>query len=89
MTKKTRKRNDIISASEIGQYVYCSIAWKLQRNGYIPKSPFLEIGRKAHVDIGNIIDNIQVEINRSKRFEYFGYLFLSLTPIFILIRVIL
>ena len=53
--KPLQKRNNIINASEISQYSYCSIAWNLQRTGHEPISPLLEIGKKAHVDLGKTI----------------------------------
>jgi len=31
-------KTDVLSASEIGQYQYCSCAWILQRCGYEPES---------------------------------------------------
>jgi hypothetical protein len=45
------KDTDVISASEIGQYHFCSKAWHLQRCGYEPKSPMLEIGTKKHIEL--------------------------------------
>ncbi len=90
MKKKTlQKRNDIITASEINQYLYCSIAWNLQRTGHVPISPLLEIGKKAHVDLGKTIDNIQYELRWSRRFELVGYLLLIFAICIIIFRVIL
>jgi hypothetical protein len=90
MGKQTSlKRNDVISASEIGQYMYCSIAWCLQRHGHEPISPMLEVGKKAHIDLGQTIDNIQDELGSSRRFALIGYLFLILAIIIIIYGVIL
>jgi len=90
MGKQTSlKRSDIISASEIGQYMYCSIAWHLQRCGHEPISPLLEVGKKTHVDLGKMIDNIQDEIGSSRRFALIGYLFLIFAIIIIIYGVVL
>ena len=48
---------DIISASEIGEYEFCSVSWYLNKEGY-PRSGYssrrMETGREMHrqVDIG-------------------------------------
>ena len=90
MGKQTSlKRSDIISASEIGQYIYCSIAWHLQRCGHEPISPLLEVGKKAHIDLGKMMDNIQDEIGSSRRFALIGYLFLIFAIIIIIYGVVL
>jgi hypothetical protein len=90
MGKQTSlKRSDIISASEIGQYIYCSIAWHLQRCGHEPISPLLEVGKKVHVDLGKMMDNIQDEIGSSRRFALIGYLFLIFAIIIIIYGVVL
>lgn len=82
-------RNNVLRASEIGQYMYCSIAWYLQRCGHEPDSPLLNAGRKIHVDLGNTIDDIQEEMKRSRRYALLGYLFLIVAIISILYEVIL
>lgn len=90
ITRQTSfKDTDIISASEIGQYHYCSIAWYLQRCGYEPKSPMLDIGAKKHVELGRIMDHTQTNIRRSRFFEIAGYLLLILGILILLFGVIL
>lgn len=89
-TKQTLiKTTDIISASEIGQYHYCSIAWYLQKCGYEPKSPLLDIGIKKHVELGKVIDYTQTNIRKSKLFAIVGYLLLIATVLIIIFEVIL
>jgi len=89
-TKQTLiKTTDIISASEIGQYHYCSIAWYLQRCGYEPKSPLLDIGIKKHVELGEVIDYTRTNIRKSKLFAIVGYLLLIATVLIIIFEVIL
>jgi len=84
-TKQTRfNGTKFISASEIGQYIYCSVAWHLQKCGYEPKSPFLEIGKEKHVKIGKIINHTQVNTKRSRVFSIIGYLLLIVAVLLIL-----
>lgn len=82
--QKSFRKDDVISASEIGQYTYCSISWYLHRCGYDSRTPMIEAGKKTHVDLGNTIDNIQYEIKRSKRFAVIGYLLLIFAIIIII-----
>ena len=90
ITKQTSfKDTDIISASEIGQYHYCSIAWYLQKCGYEPKSPMLDIGAKKHVELGRIMDHTQTNIRRSRAFAVAGYLLLIFGILILLFGVIL
>ena len=89
-TKKTCfKDTNIIKASEIGQYCYCSIAWYLQKCGYEPKSPMLEIGIKKHKDLGKIIKSTQESSKKSKAFSIIGYLFLIIGFLIFLYEVVL
>jgi hypothetical protein len=70
------KDTDIISASEIGQYHYCSVAWYLQKCGYEPKSPMLDIGIKKHFELGKVIDYTQANIRKTRAISIIGYLLL-------------
>ena len=49
----------IISASEIGQYNFCSLSWKLQKMGYIPKKKYIKRGEETHISHGQTIGNIE------------------------------
>jgi hypothetical protein len=66
------KKTNVISASEIGQYRYCSCAWFLQRCGYEPESPFLEPGKHVHVALGNTIDRFEVKLRYSRWYALLG-----------------
>ncbi|KYK20985.1 hypothetical protein AYK21_01155 [Thermoplasmatales archaeon SG8-52-2] len=79
------KDSNVISASEIGQFCYCSISWYLQQCGYKPNSPKLEIGIKKHEDIGRIIESSKKSNKKSKILALTGYLILFI-GIFILIH---
>ena len=73
------KTMEILSASEIGQYHYCSISWLLQKCGYKPKSPALKTGLKKHVELGIIIDDTKTKSKRAKYLAYVGYFLLIAT----------
>jgi len=93
MARDTRqtsfKKTDVISASEIGQFHYCPVAWYLQKCGYKPQSQMLEIGLKKHVQLGEIIDNTQVKSKNSKIFAVIGYLLIFTVILILLFGVIL
>lgn len=86
---KSRSYKKIISASEIGQYNYCSVSWFLQRCGYEPLSESLELGAKAHIELGNILDYTKLNIKKSKILSYIGYTLLIIGILFFLYEVIL
>jgi len=83
------KDTDIISASEIGQYHYCSVAWYLQKCGYEPKSPMLDIGIKKHLELGKVIDYTQANIRKTRAISIIGYLLLIIVVMIFLFEVIL
>lgn len=88
-TKQTLfKTTEIINASEIGQYHFCSISWLLEKCGYKPKSPMLDVGIKKHTELGEIIDYTQTNIKKSKFLSYVGYLLLIAAVIIFLFEVI-
>ena len=89
-TKQTSfKKDDTISASEIGQYHFCPMAWYLQRCGYPPRSESLKIGRDKHIELGKIMHYTQKNVRISKILAYSGYLLLLITLLFLLFEVIL
>ena len=85
----TEKRNDILSASEIGQYTYCSISWYLQRCGYEPDSPHLEQGKTLHKNLGVTLDKVHSESMKIRRYALLGLLLMVITGIIIVFEVIL
>lgn len=88
-TQQASLSKDIISASEIGQYHYCSVAWYLQKCGYKPDSKLLDIGTKKHIQYGDIIDETELDIKRSKLFTTAGYLLLTISILILLFEVVL
>lgn len=83
------KDTDVISASEIGQYHYCSIAWYLQKCGYKPKSPMLDIGIKKHLELGKVMDYTQINTRKTRAIAFIGYLLLIIGVLIFLFEVIL
>ena len=92
MDKKRKikiSENNIISASEIGQYYFCSNAWFLKKCGFKPISPNLEIGIKKHDELGKIIINSEKEIKKSNIFALLGSILLIISLLLLFFEVIL
>jgi len=90
VSKQTNfRRDDVISASEIGQYHFCPMAWHLQRCGYEPKSKSLEIGIEKHIEHGKVMYYAQKNIRKSKILAYVGCLLLFITLLILLFEVVL
>jgi hypothetical protein len=87
--EKQINKNDIISASEIGQYSFCSTSWYLQRSGFKPISSRIEEGKKFHHRLGNSIEVIKKNNKISKRLIFYGVLFVIFSIIMIILEVIL
>jgi hypothetical protein len=81
----TKEKDFMISASEIGQYIYCSVAWYLQKKGYEPNSPFLEIGTIKHLDLGTIIDITCYEKKKSNMLAIVGLVLFVISIILIIL----
>jgi len=86
---KPRLNNDIINASEIGQFNYCSIAWFLQRSGYKPLSKHLDNGIKVHENLGKIMDYTNFGTLKSKLLSYIGFILLIIGILIVLFEVII
>ena len=85
----SQKRNKILSASEIGQYVYCSQSWYLQRCGYEPDSPALQPGKTHHRALGNTLDIVQKDTRKASRLAILGCVMLLIATFLIIYEVIL
>jgi len=86
---KQKLSKKIISASEIGQYSYCSVAWFLQRCGYEPLSKSLDAGFKEHVELGNVLDYTRIYTKKARFLAYIGYILLFIGFLFFLFEVVL
>jgi len=82
-------KHDILNASEIGQYTYCSVSWYLQRCGYEPDSPWLETGKTLHKELGKTLDAVQENVRRSLIYALLGILLLIIACIILLYEVVL
>ena len=78
----------IISASEIGQFHYCSISWYLQKCGYKPKSKTIEKGLEQHKQLGIKIDNINKNFKKAKIIAIIGYILLCFSLLLFLFEVV-
>jgi hypothetical protein len=85
--KAMPKRTDVVSASEIGQFTFCSYAWYLRRCGYEPESPYLEPGRQAHVALGERMDSLEVQMHRSAWYVILGVTILGVAVLLLLFGV--
>ena len=82
-------RNRVISAFEIGQYCYCSIAWYLQKQGFKPDSELLETGQKKHDELGYLINNVERKMEKSRILALIGYIILFVSIILLIFEVLL
>ncbi len=86
--RSNASKNKVISASEIGQYEYCSNAWLLQKKGYKPDSVFLKKGVEKHRELGNTINKTEKNQKKSSVFAIIGYLLLGIAFLIIIFEVI-
>ncbi len=87
--RKVMKKTDVLSASEIGQYHYCSCAWMLQRCGYEPESLALEKGKQFHVTLGDTLDGLESKIRYARWYAILGLLVLGVAVFLFFIEVVL
>ena len=80
---------DIISASEIGHYYFCSNAWFLQKCGFKPESLKLDNGIKKHEEAGKIIINAEKKIKKSNIFALLCIIFLIISLLILFSEVVL
>jgi len=88
-SKNSPNKSDILNASEIGQYHFCSVAWYLQRQGHEPKSPLLDVGTEKHIELGEAIDRVQISNRWSRVLSIIGYVLLTVVILIFLAEVIL
>jgi hypothetical protein len=86
---KTVNKTDVLTASEIGQYSYCSCAWMLQRQGYKPESPALDIGKQFHITLGETIDGFERKKNLARWIILCGFFLICIAICLFFIEVIL
>jgi hypothetical protein len=86
--QRISNRSEVLSASEIGQYVFCSNAWRLRRMGYEPESPRLDQGTRTHVTLGNHFDAFDVRIRSSHWYLLIGLILIFLAGLLLFLEVI-
>ncbi len=86
---KPRIKNNVLSASEIGQYIYCSVSWYLQKCGYKPESIKLDVGLKKHKKMGNFLKYTEVNKRRLNILKIVGYSCLVVSLLFFLLGVLI
>jgi hypothetical protein len=84
-----QKKSDVLSASEIGQYSYCSLAWFLQRCGYEPESPYLDLGKQDHIALGNTLDGFEAQKRHARWLMILGLLVFCAAVVLLFFEVIL
>jgi len=77
------RNNKIISASDIGQYSYCSISWYLNKLGIKPNSENISKGVKNHYRLGVELDNSKKFLEKTYKSIFLGFLFLFISIIFL------
>lgn len=58
MPRKTK--SGYIKSSELSEYIFCSVAWYLKRQGYGLEDGLLEEGHRKHIKLGETIDRISI-----------------------------
>ena len=66
-------KEPVLKASEVGRFVYCSVAWHLERQGCQPESAAGEKGLEHHADLGSKIDDLLEAEQTSERQSHIGY----------------
>jgi len=68
-----RNKNELISASEVGDYVFCSLAWRLRAEGHEPMS--LRAAQQAGIEWHRAHGR---GVARSRRFHTAAIIFTAL-----------
>src|SRR4030066_822681 len=76
---KEQSHRLILKASEISQFIYCPVAWHLQKQGYKMESPALDRGLEEHFDLGERIDTVTEEEKKSRGMLLGGLVLLAIS----------
>jgi len=81
MDKKKNRFNAsrVLTASEIGQYHYCPVAWYLRRCGFEPESPALQEGIKYHKDVGESLESLPSQQHTSNTLKKIAILLILIS----------
>lgn len=88
--KKNRfNASRVLTASEIGQYHYCPVAWYLKRCGFEPESPALKEGINHHKEVGENIAHLPAQQHRSNIIQKIAILLILISILILLLGVIM
>ena len=71
---KRAGKNEVITASDISQYAFCPLSWRLARAGIRPGSAKLIHGTRAHQKMGKELSNLQKKEDASRTFRILGHI---------------
>ena len=70
------KSRSVVSASEIGEYVYCKRAWWLRINGKLPQTTFMQDGIEKHDSFYLFLTSLKTRLLFAKVLVILGILVL-------------
>lgn len=73
-----RRPPTIITASEVGEFMFCAKAWQLKREGNEPDSPHLEAGVTFHRQHGQ-------QLTFARTLQRVGWALIALALLFLLV----
>jgi len=76
MVEGKRKLKHIIKASEIVDYLYCSVSWSLKRRGFKPNSDAIKKGIELHQEVGKTVTKLEKQERVYSLTSSVGYLLL-------------
>jgi CRISPR/Cas system-associated exonuclease Cas4 (RecB family) len=80
------KNKNIVTASEIGEYVYCQRAWWLRLNGYLEGSAHaMDIGTKKHNNLFNSLGLLPLKKIIAISLIVLGLIIFSITLAFLIV----
>jgi hypothetical protein len=82
--ENAKKKNRVLTASEIGQYTFCSLSWHLQQQGYTPDPHVFEQGTKAHEHLGKQVYFYQHTKKKSTHLFIAGCILLGIAVLLLL-----
>lgn len=83
------KRDEYITASEIGDFVYCKRGWWLRLNKMLPNSsPVMDAGTKAHETLASELENNQRNITIALSLIGIGIVLVILVILIVLLVVL-
>jgi CRISPR/Cas system-associated exonuclease Cas4 (RecB family) len=86
MAQEVCPMQDYISASEIGEYLYCQRAWWLRRRGVkSSKQTVLDAGTQQHEALAQAVEQVGRGSRSGRRLLWFG---IALLVLFVLIRLL-